>query len=147
MVDELEEFYEFRDYEELTKYYRGKNPKWGMLPKSLLNDPVFMGLSFTERGVYVSLFLLALRHENRIPCKVSYICHTLCAHRGHTLQRALNKFEDLGIFLRKVAARKEKKGINMNSRTKYVGSKKNFEARKKKELERFVKHLAKLKSI
>ena len=58
---------------EVFQHYKGRTPPWIKLYNSLLDDYTFLRLSDAAQINLVKLWLLASRHDNRIPNDLAYI--------------------------------------------------------------------------
>ena len=59
-------FIEVRNFAKF-QHYKKRNPPWIKLYGDLLGDPAFFMLNETARFHLIGLFILASKHENRIP--------------------------------------------------------------------------------
>lgn len=55
------------------QHYRDRNPPWVKLYWDLLSDEDFVQLGLVDRGLLCQFFLVASRHNNRIPNDLRYI--------------------------------------------------------------------------
>lgn len=124
-MPENEEYYEFKFYKEWTEKYRGKHPTYFIVSRNLENEPWFYNLSFAEVGVFFRLAMLSLRTSNQIPCSKMWLKRSCSQHGGISLFTTLNKFEDLGLFLRRKCALKGRVGYEGigDARSGFVGGK------------------------
>lgn len=147
-MSETEEYYEFKYYEEWSQGFRGKGQRtWLRLHMGLENESWFFNLSFAEKGMFLHLAILSLRTCNRIPTSKMWLKASCSQHGGISLSSTLNKFEYLGVFVRKKCTLEEKRknAARKEARSGFVGPKTDDE--KRKEIERQRRQLAQKFSI
>src|SRR5688500_4578177 len=59
------------------QHYKDRRPPWIKLYNAVLEDYAFLSLSDASRGHLMLLWLLASRHDNRIPYDRKYIAQAL----------------------------------------------------------------------
>lgn len=69
-------YLEVKNFERF-QHYRNRTPPWIKLYNSLLDDFDFLSLPEAARAQLVLLWLVASRHENRIPADDSYLRRTI----------------------------------------------------------------------
>lgn len=73
MVSPVGEYLAVRDFEELRHYKNRRSLPWIKVEQVLLDDPSFLSVDATQRGLYLMLCLLAARLNNRILFEAVYL--------------------------------------------------------------------------
>lgn len=119
------------------QHYKNRNPKWIKVYTELMSDPAFLGLTFAQRGLLISLWLEYARSRHAIKMHTSTIARQL-GERVFTAQlEALNDAGFIEVSASKPLAKVEHSASpellrNSNSEDAHASAVGNFASTEKK---------------